>query len=237
MGVFTEQFAQLAYPYEYQGQLKVGVIAGGVPTDPHIAEGWIRSKLATTDDIIVALVAETMIARGIAAPSDDEAPNEPEPGLIEAVAAMKTLCGFKRDRDRGGELYYEGRQLKAAMKEAVSVAMSAGKIQKTKWGETGKWITRFFPEHVFVVEDNIYMGVKEHTGIVQRFITTAMGKRALQYNEYVTDVFLDFTVVTDWEFSEKDWAMIWLTGEQQGVGAARSAGFGRYEVTKWERVR
>jgi hypothetical protein len=28
--------------------------------------------------------------------------------------------------------------------------------------------------------------------------------------------------------------MLWLTGEQQGVGASRSQGFGRYEVIKWE---
>ena len=30
--------------------------------------------------------------------------------------------------------------------------------------------------------------------------------------------------------------MIWLTGEQQGIGASRSQGFGRYEVTGWERL-
>ena len=27
-----------------------------------------------------------------------------------------------------------------------------------------------------------------------------------------------------------------LTGEQQGIGASRSQGFGRYEVTRWDRI-
>jgi CRISPR/Cas system CSM-associated protein Csm4 (group 5 of RAMP superfamily) len=30
--------------------------------------------------------------------------------------------------------------------------------------------------------------------------------------------------------------MIWLTAEQQGIGASRSQGFGRFEVTSWERL-
>lgn len=28
---------------------------------------------------------------------------------------------------------------------------------------------------------------------------------------------------------------IWTSGEQQGIGASRSQGYGRYEVTRWEK--
>lgn len=38
------------------------------------------------------------------------------------------------------------------------------------------------------------------------------------------------------EFSAEQWALLWLTGEQQGIGATRSMGYGRYAVTHWERV-
>ena len=41
---------------------------------------------------------------------------------------------------------------------------------------------------------------------------------------------------TDWKFTDEQWAMIWLTGEEQGVGGSRSQGFGRYQVTRWDRI-
>ena len=47
---------------------------------------------------------------------------------------------------------------------------------------------------------------------------------------------IDFTVISDHDFSDKEWAHIWLCGQMQGIGASRSQSFGRYEVTKWERV-
>lgn len=30
--------------------------------------------------------------------------------------------------------------------------------------------------------------------------------------------------------------MLWLTGQQQGIGASRSQGFGRYEVVAWSKA-
>jgi hypothetical protein len=50
-------------------------------------------------------------------------------------------------------------------------------------------------------------------------------------------VSLDFTIATDWDFSQEEWATIWLTGEKQGIGATRSQGYGEYVVTKWENTR
>ena len=47
---------------------------------------------------------------------------------------------------------------------------------------------------------------------------------------------IPFTVVTDHDFTDKDWAMIWTTGELQGLGASRSQGYGTYTVTKWEKT-
>lgn len=222
MSVFAK-FVPKAYPYNYAATLLVGRIAGGTPSDPKVAEGWLRSKLGIDkDELIREAVAELMVERGISA---EEA--------TEEVSKRKHLNGFKRD-DRG--LYIEGRQIKAALKEAASVAANAGKIKGGRvWGETKKGLKGWFPEHVFVVEEKIYLGVTEATGISQRFVQGRFGS-AIQYEEYVDEAKLEFTVTTDHKFTDEQWAMIWLTGEQQGVGACRSVGYGRYEVIRWEEI-
>ena len=216
-----------AWPYRFAGTLHIGTIAGGTPSDDKVAEAWLRTKLADKDDLIREAVAKTMVERGIDA---EEAARE--------VDSLQHLTGFKRDPETG--LYIEGRQLKAGLKEAVNIAANAGKITTKGWGDPDnanykKGIKAWFPEHVFVLEDRLPLGVTEPTGIVQRFVHTPRGT-GIQYEEYVEDAKVGFTVVTDYDFTAEQWAMIWLTGEQQGIGASRSQGFGRYEVTGWERL-
>ena len=215
-----------AWPFRFAGSLQVTTIAGGIPTDDKVAEAWLKTKLADKDDLIRDAVAKTMVERGITA---EEATAE--------VDSLKHLNGFKRDESG---LYIEGRQLKAALKEAVNVAANAGKITTKGWGNPdnknyAKGIKAWFPEHVFVIEDRLHLGVAEPTGIVQRFVHTPRGT-GIQYEEYVEDAKVSFTLVSDHDFTAEQWAMIWLTGEQQGIGASRSQGFGRYEVTRWERI-
>ncbi len=209
------------FPHRFAGELLVGCIAGGTPTDPRVAEGWIRTKLGATDDLLRTMVAETMVERGVTA---DEA--------AEQVAMNKHLNGFRRD-DQG--LYIEGRQLKAALKEAASCAVAAGKLNSRGWGKTNKGLLSYLAEHVFVVEDKLHLGVAEPTGVNQRFVHTFRGS-GIQYEEYVSDAKISFTVIADHDFSEKEWAAIWTSGEQQGIGASRSQGYGRYEVTRWDRA-
>jgi hypothetical protein len=116
------------------------------------------------------------------------------------------------------------------------VAVAAGKLNARGWGTTNKGLLNFIAEHVMVVEDRLPLGVTEPTRVMQRFIHTFRGN-GIQYDEVVEDAEINFTVIADHSFAEKEWAMIWLTGEQQGVGANRSQGFGRYQVTRWEAVK
>jgi hypothetical protein len=217
-----EKYAARAYPYHYAGELTVTRLVGGVPSDPRIAEGYIKTKLAIKDDLIRQAVAEVMAERGIDA---EEAAK---------VVAGQSVNGFKRDADG---LYIEGRQLKAALKEGANVAMAVEKLPR-KWGQTKKGIESFVAEHIGVVEDRLYLGngngpVHEPDGIQQRFVHTFRGS-AIQYEEYAENVHLAFTIESDYPFTEEHWAMIWLTAEQQGIGASRSQGYGRFTVTKWE---
>ena len=219
-----DKFRKDAWPYAFHGELVVTNLAGTTPSDPRVTEGWLRTKFADDDDLIRKMVMETSVDRGI---SIDEA--------IDEVDKLKHLNGFKRD-EQG--LYYEGRQLKAMLKEAASVAANAGKISTKNWGNPDngnfkKGLKKWFPEHVFVLEDRLYLGCKKAHGIEQRFIHGRYGS-AIQYEEMVHEATIAFTVISDYDFTEKQWAMIWLTGEQEGIGGSRPQGCGRFTMTAWE---
>ncbi len=217
-----------SYPYQFTASLHLPIVVGGVPSDPKVAEGWLKTKIKDADANIQEAIAKTMVERGVTA---DEA--------TVIVNEMRNLNGFKRglptDEGHEGELHIEGRQLKAALKEAVSVAAAANKIKLTGWGATRKFLTNYLPEHVFVLEDKLWLGVKEPAGVMQQFVHTHRGS-SIQYQEFVRDATIDFTIVTDHDFSPKEWGLIWTTGEFQGLGASRSQGYGTYSVTKWDPI-
>ena len=217
-----KQFQHKAWPFQFRGTLHVASLAGGTPTDQRVAEGHIRSKMALSDDLIREQVAKVMLERGVDA---DEA--------AKLVGDAKHLNGFKRDPEFG--LFIEGRQLKAAIKEACSVAVASGKLSARGWGTTNKSLLGFVAEHVVVDDERLYLGRETHDDIVQRFVHTWRGT-GIQYEEVCRNVELSFTVLADWNFSDEEWAMIWLTGENQGIGASRSQGFGKYKVIRWDRV-
>lgn len=212
-----EKYQAKAYPFNFHGTLLVGTIAGGTPTSSKVAEGWLNRMLADNDDLVREAVAEVMVERGVTASE-----------AVSVVVEDKHLNGFKRD---ASGLYIEGRQLKAAIKEAANV-----RWPKAKWGPSGKGTLGFFAEHVFVQEDRLHLGVSEPNGVAQRFVHTWRGN-GIQYEEYVEEAKIDFTVATDYDFKVEEWAMLWLTGQNQGIGASRSQGFGRYEVVEWQKMK
>jgi hypothetical protein len=232
ISVFAK-YAATAYPHTYAGTLHVPMICGGIPSDPKVAEGWIKSNLATTGDLLREQVAEVMAERGITAAE-----------AAAIVDSNKHLNGFKRDENG---LYIEGRQLKAAIKEAANIRWPSGRWSIDRNGKTrllikaddtrtsGKATRSFIAEHVFVEEDRLHLGVTDASGVNQRFVHTFRGS-GIQYEEYVVNAEIHFTVAADAEFSDEQWALLWLTGEQQGIGATRSMGYGRYAVTRWART-
>lgn len=224
MGAFSDKARSAAYPFQFKGELIVGTLVGGVPSNDKVAEGWIRTKMGQTSDAAVQkIVAETMVERGISDPEE----------AIKIANEFQNLNGFKRTAD--GELYIEGRQLKAALKEAINVAVAADKLNGRGWGRTNKGILAYFAEHVFVVEEKLLLGVTEPTGVHQRFVHTWKGT-GIQYEEYVEEAKVSFTVISDHDFTAEQWQTIWLTGEHQGLGATRSQGFGTYQVQSWEQT-
>ena len=237
MGIFGK-FENDAWPFWYQGELKVGILAGGIPQDPNVVESWIKTKLRDirSDAEIQDVIATTMAELGL----DEEA------AIEKASTQMVGVNGFKRTPPGTGQLIIEGRQLKAAMKEAVMVAANAGKLATGKWGNPDnasfkKQIKGWFPEHFFITEEYLPIfhedgsPVMDHDGTTQKFVHTHRGD-SISYEQFVKNAVIPFTLKADFEMKEKDWAMIWLTGEMQGVGASRSQEYGRYEITKWDQV-
>lgn len=213
-----EHMRSKIWKHRYLVSLQVANLAGGVPTDPKVAEGWLKTKLAVDrDDLLKDLVAKTMVERGMTV---EEA--------IEEANQFRNLNGFKRTEN--GVLYVEGRQVKAGIKEAANIAWP-----KERWGPSKKGTRGFFAEHVFVEEDVIPLGVTAPDRIDQRFVQTFRGT-GISYDEIVELAELEFHVITDHEFKDDQWATLWLYGEEQGIGATRSQGYGRYSVVKFEDV-
>ncbi len=217
VGVFDDFRAEF-YPFSWRCEIQVERLAGGIPSDPKVVEGWIKSKFSSdTGDQIRELVIDSIAERGV----DDL------DLAVEEVAKLRHLNGFKRDENG---LYIEGRQVKAMIKEAANI-----RWPKERWGPSKKGTKSFFAEHVFVVDTRIPLGTSEPTEVNQRFVHTWRGT-GIQYEEIVEDAVLTFNVVTDYEFKRAEWAALWLTAEANGLGAARSQGFGCFTVVSWERA-
>ncbi len=236
-GVF-EKFVPKVWHFKYKATLHFDTIAGGVPSDPKVAEGWIKSKVKdeSKHERIHQAVQALMELR-----------NFTEKEAIEELNEQRNSNGFLRNPVKGrlpvGQLYIEGRQAKAALKEAVSVAVAGGNLPKAKWGETGKGAIGFAAEHIQVMDQRIGLlhtdgsPVTGPTKVIQTFPINKITKQTgIQYTEICENVRAELTVTTDKEFTHEQWATIWVTGSLQGLGASRSQDRGRYNVIGWERV-
>lgn len=238
------------YPFKFAGRIEVERLMGGTPSDQNVAEGWLRTKLGeATEDQIAQMVAETMASRNVT-----------ETEALAEVGKLKHLNGFKSERCddcptdpreplcAAGEhpLYIEGRHLKAALKEAASVARSVENLD-TRYGSTNKGTLSFVAEHIIVVETVLVIGkqdangkirnVYKPDGIIQSFPKNPRtNQTGIQNTEYVDNAVIDFTVISDYEWKPEEWGAIWLTGGNQGIGASRSQGYGRYNITRWDMI-
>jgi hypothetical protein len=249
------------FSYRYGVTIHVGTLVGGTPTNQDVAESWIRAKMGLkADDLVRAEVEAVMAARvGISpeAAVEEVARNRHLSGFKRDFNSPQartdqqraTTTGFVLEGKRKiftpeealatfGELYFEGRQLKAMMKEALMIGVASGHIEATKWGRTSKAAKGFFAEHLFVDEDVVYMGVTEASTIDQSFVHTFRGS-GIKLEEKLHDAELSFTLIADFDFESKVkdfFGILFAIGEKNGIGASRSQGFGRFSTTRFERV-
>jgi hypothetical protein len=229
MGIFDTE-CDLFTDYRVTIQLR-DKLMGGIPKNPAIIEGWLRSKagIEQQEEVRQAML-RTLLELGA-----EVHPSMTFDELEEAsrhLAASKSTNGFKVD---GDGLYLESRAVKAMLKESTNV-LFAGE----RWGKTKKGPKSFLAERVFVNPDHVTLGIKEPSG-VELFIGHTSGPQGRQsnltYHEYVEVPELTFTIrVAEDAIARDQWALLWVHAQENGLGALRSQGFGRFDVTAWERV-
>lgn len=222
MSVFKDYRDQV-YKNRYAATLVVSELHGGVPMNPEVARKWLQVRVGGDEEYLANLQAQVVVELGLDKDlTDDE--------ILDEMTRRNNLNGFKRLTS--GELYIEGRQVKAMLKEAASIAVQGGHLGARGWGKTNKGLLGFLAEHIFVEEHRIGLGVTEPSAIHQRFVSTWKGT-GIQMEEYVEDAKVSCTVSTDYDWPKDFWPIIWTIAEENGLGAARSMGFGTFEVTDW----
>jgi hypothetical protein len=206
-------------------------LLGGIPKDPQLIEGWLRSRAGLTEtNEIRHVMLRTLGELGVEASADMSF--EQLEQASAAVAARKQTTGFKVG-EQG--LYIEARQVKAMLKESTNVVFGG-----ERFGPTRKGPKPFVAEHVFVEPDRLWLGAREPHGVemtIGHLIGPTGPRSIVGYHEFVQDATLEFRVLTMRDcLSPEQWADLWVHAQENGLGALRSQGFGRFFIEQWERV-
>lgn len=211
---------------------------GGVPKDPKLIEGWLRSKAGITDtEEIRRALLRTLEELG--AEVTAEMSYEELEKASAKVAGVKQTTGFKRN-EQG--LYIEARQVKAAIKESCNIVFEwqGSAVKQREMYGVGKAARSFLAERVFVQPDQIVLGRQDPDGIEMfvGHVTGPSGPRStLGYHEYVTQAEISFEVlVTKDAIPQEWWPQLWTQMEENAIGALRSQGFGKFDIVEWQHV-
>lgn len=208
-------------------------LVGGIPKDADTIKQWLKARLELDDRAIIELANETSAAME---ESSGERPTAD--ALLDALVIQSGGNGFKR---ADGQLVYEGRCMKAALKEGANVAFPGvrwpGKPEGVKKG-----LMRYLAERVFVEEDVIPLGVSEptHAGVerIKHVITPQGPRSAINVVDIVDKPLLAFTVrVLDDCLDQKVWARVWETLEEIGIGADRARSDGKFDLVAWSKIK
>lgn len=239
LNVFKELGADTADEFTtYHVRLRcIDKLVGGIPSEVSVIKGWLKARMDVKELDLQNMVDKTLAERFTdRQPSPDELAEE----LLKSEAAP-SVNGFKRIPDTG-ELAYEGRCMKAALKEFMNSAYPGtewpGKTDIAKGFRKGLMSTA--AERVFVNETYIGLGTKEPTGVEERIkhVMTPQGPRSsINRVEYVQEPELTFTLrVRDDFLPMQAWSRIWQAGEQIGIGSDRGRSDGRFELLAFDRA-
>jgi hypothetical protein len=210
----------------------IDLLVGGIPKDPDTITKWLESRLEMGDAALIELANET-IAMMVEATGNEPKTEE----ILDALAAkVGTGNGFK---NLDGGLVFEGRCLKAMLKEAANTAYP-GVDYPGKPAGLKKGLMRTLAERVFVEELYVPLGVNKPSRTEQRIkhIMTPQGPRsAINVVDVIDKPRLAFTVrVLDDFIVPEAWGRIWEEAEYIGVGADRARSDGRFELEVWEQI-
>lgn len=231
--VFADVADQFTH-YHVEIQIR-DLIVGGVPGDESVIRKWLEARMELDDTALQELLDETIVAR-----NGPMSAAEKVDALVASPSAP-SVNGFKRDLETG-ELIYETRCMKAAIKEWANSAYPGtdwpGKTEVSKGFRKGLMST--LEERVFVEGRGIGLGVKEPTTVEERVkhVMTPQGPRSsINRVEVVERPLLSFTLkVRDDFLPWSAWGRIWQAGEEIGVGADRGRSDGRFDLIALEKI-
>lgn len=148
--------------------------------------------------------------------------------------ATKTGNGFEVD-EKG--LYIGSYQIKAAFRESCNIVFGG-----ERWGKTKKGAKSYLAERLFVDPERIYLGREEPDGVLIKtgVVSGQQGKRSIMTQaEFVNQAQLTFNVRIAKDSKELSDAVpeLWVTMQDQGIGAMRSSGHGTFDLVSWKRAR
>jgi hypothetical protein len=220
----------------YRGELLVHTLVGGIPKDPDTIRAWLKARMELGDTEIMAVVEETLEAMGADQPTTSDQLDD----LVDEVMA-KTAPKGNSFKTRDGELQWEGRCLKAAIREASNVMWPGITDWPGKPKDTRKGLANYLKDRVEVADTYIPLGrtAPDITGEQRiKHVTGPQGMRsAINVVDVCENVKIAFTIrVLDDCIPQQVWGAIWSYIELGGVGADRARGDGRCELLAWERT-
>jgi hypothetical protein len=222
----------------YEAELAVTTLVGGIPSNPDIVRSWLKARLELGDAELSALADQIIEQMAWTRVESAEQLDE----LLDEVMARSEAKG-NSFLMVGGSLVIEGRQIKAAIKEASNVLYPG----ITKWpGHPGphirKGLTSWLVERVEVVDQYIPLGRATPDIVGQQRVKHVSGPQGKRSTINVVDICLDvkisFTVrVLDDCIPPQLWAELWSYLEMGGIGADRARGDGRSELVAWRKIK
>jgi hypothetical protein len=221
---YVKQFEGTLWDY-YRVKLKVGHLVGGVPKDPKMVEAWIGATCKEFSQEERAKIVQATVA-----------------ALPEKIGEELDNSGttFLVDPDNG--LYLEGRQLKALLKECANIMRNSVPSGK-KDGELGVAALKSkMADQVFVEEEKVFLDRQRIDRTIQRAIHIPDGPRgprnAIKVSDILDNVDVAFTVrrLRKGTVSEEALFLCLHFGEQNGLGADRSQGFGKFKVVSVDKL-
>jgi hypothetical protein len=193
-------------------------IAGGLPADPRLVDAWQEANWRKSAKLLP----------GDPADSAEAAQRTGE--LLEGIPEEKGFTVFPRGP--GGVLCIEGRQVKAALKESANILRQLVPVGTPKKVVP---LRSKLAERVFVVERLLPFTPEttEPDDVIERAIhvMTAQGPRdAIKRSEIVKgrDLICTLKVLNDGLFTHEVLGTLLEHMAENGLGADRSQGFGRF---------
>jgi hypothetical protein len=204
-------------------QMKIRIrerICGGLPKNPDLLEGFIKAKTGHNDEITKEQVAEAKEA------------------ILEPTVEQSWCC-FHGDKEKG--LYILTRNLKSMLKQGASMLRFTVKKTGCK---------QIFHEGAEVKAldggSRIYLGKMKPDGFKEGpiHVTGPQGPRsAIKRMDYVENVELEFQIwvlhTTAGEtrhIGENDLIEVLTFSQENGFGADRSQGEGKFDVLGFEQI-